>query len=180
MVWSSSWDISLLLPWTWTKTCTIGSLGSQALILKILGPLSLHNHMCRFLIINLSLSEPLRVQLTLEQYRFEVNGSIYTWIFFNSKYYNTTSSEGSWILKWRTSDTEESWTWKNSGVYAGTPYTEGRPYALMRFSTVWRVSSPNPHIVQGSTVLESLLRVYFKYFHYRKDIVMMWCVWWRY
>ena len=29
-------------------------------------------------------------QLTLEQYRFELCGSIHTWVFLNSKYFHTT------------------------------------------------------------------------------------------
>lgn len=41
-------------------------------------------------------------------------------IFSNSKYYNATQSEVGWLFRCRTSDTKESWTWRNCGVYGGT------------------------------------------------------------
>ena len=47
-------------------------------------------HICRTGII---------IQLTLEQYEFELRGSTYMHIFFNSKYNGTTGSETGWI--WR-------------------------------------------------------------------------------
>ena len=48
----------------------------------------------------------------LEQHRFELRGSTYTQIFFNSKYYSTTKSTVIWIQGWEMSDMEETWEWR--------------------------------------------------------------------
>ena len=71
------------------------------------------------------------IQLTLEQYEFELHGSTYMHIFFNSKYYGThdlrlVGCGGSW-----------------------GPY---RDICL----TALRVRVPNPTTVQGSTVVSVL------------------------
>ena len=52
----------------------------------------------------------MQLQLTLEQPGFELQGSTYMGIFFNSKYYTTTwSTVGSADVEY---DTEEPWIWR--------------------------------------------------------------------
>ena len=47
------------------------------------------------------------IQWALEQHRFELHRSTYTWIFFNIKYYSTTQSEVG-------SRDAEPWVWRIS------------------------------------------------------------------
>ena len=61
------------------------------------------------------------IQLTLEQYGFELHRSSYA-EFFNSKYYNTTQSVVGWIWMAKSADVEP-WIWRNC-KYRGTMNTE--------------------------------------------------------
>ena len=61
----------------------------------------------------------MQIQLILEQHRFELHGSTYTWIFFSSEYCSTSRSAlvDSADVEPRiqeTADTEEPQIWGNS------------------------------------------------------------------
>ena len=45
---------------------------------------------------------------------------------------------------------------RNHG-YGGTAYTEGRLQIIHGFSAVQRVGAPNPCVVQGSTVIATIM-----------------------
>ena len=51
------------------------------------------------------------IELAFEQQGFELCASTHTWIFFNSKSYNTTWSAVGWILRCRITDMEELYIW---------------------------------------------------------------------
>ena len=64
------------------------------------------------------------VQLTLEQHRFELHGSVDIQILFSSKYYSAPQSMVGWIRACR-----------------GTTNAEGRQWVILGFSTEQRVSA---------------------------------------
>lgn len=56
----------------------------------------------------------LKIQSTLEQHMFELQGSTYIWIFFfNSKYKSATQFMVSWTWGYKTVDMEELWIQSN-------------------------------------------------------------------
>lgn len=86
------------------------------------------------------ISFPTTPKLTLKQYGFELCRSTYMWGFFNSKYYSTAWSMVGWICICGAAD-------------SGEPWIQGTKCALhVDFQLHWRVSAPNPQVVQGSTL----------------------------
>ena len=83
----------------------------------------------------------LQVYLTLEQHRLELHRSIYTQIFFYSKYYSTTQ------FVFVESVNVETWMWRNS------LHGELIINFICRFSAAKIINTLNPCVVQGSTVI---------------------------
>ena len=79
--------------------------------------------------------------MILEKHEFELQESTYIWIFFQKNTYYSTTQSATESLD------VESWIWRTKKVIHG-------------FFTMWSVSVPNPHVVQGSIVYFILKDIY--------------------